>query len=152
MHLAETIWIVLGFALILAELFVNGFIIVFFGTSALVTGVVLWLGWLPTHSGIPLFFFIGLTLVQILTLRRYMKKIFFGEVAKEEVGMDEDFLGKSGTVVADFAAEPDADGTFHGKVEFRGTQWAAVATSPLAKGRRVTIERRDGSTIMVGPA
>lgn len=152
MHLHETIWIVLGFALILAELFVNGFIIVFFGSSALITGVALWLGWLPSGSGVPLFFFIGLTLLQIVTLRRYMKKIFIGEVAQQDGSVDEDFVGKSGTVVKDFEPEADAEGAYHGQVEFRGTQWSAVSASPLSKGRRVKIESRHGSTIKVGPS
>jgi inner membrane protein len=149
MHLHETIWIIFGFVLIISELLLNGFIIVFFGTSAVLTGILLWVGWLPADNGIPLFFFIGATVIQILTLRKFLKGIFLGNLDENSSELDNDFVGKNAVVAEDFSKQPDSAGSFHGKIFFRGTHWAAVASSPLESGASVTIDKRKGSTLIV---
>ena len=37
-------WIVLGFAAVIAELFLTSFIVVFFGAAAILVGMAIWLG------------------------------------------------------------------------------------------------------------
>jgi membrane protein implicated in regulation of membrane protease activity len=104
---------------------------------------------MPSENGIPLYFFIGLTFLQIILLRKSMKKVFLGNVASHTEEIDEDFIGKSGTTSTHFTDLPDSGGRHHGKVHFRGTDWVATSKTPLSKGQRVLIEGRSGSLINV---
>jgi membrane protein implicated in regulation of membrane protease activity len=151
MQMAELVWIVAGLVLIISEFFFSGFIIVFFGTSALVTGIAMWLG-MPGGHGISFVLFSILTIVQIVFLRRRFTKIFMGNMASVgENDADEDFLGKTATVVSDFGKDTGADGKCYGRVDFRGTQWSACCPEPVNPGQRVKIERREGATLFVRP-
>ncbi|MDP0500940.1 MAG: NfeD family protein [Verrucomicrobiota bacterium JB022] len=148
MELVEIIWVVLGLLLILGELLLGGFVIVFFGTSALVTGVALWFGF-PGGHGLPFLLFSALTILQIVALRGQFKRIFRGDIAENGQPEDDDFTGRAATAASDFGLERDATGTYHGRIAFRGTQWSASCSEPAQPGQRVKIVRREGSSLVI---
>ena len=140
---AEMIWIVLGFVLIGAELFVNAFILVFFGIAALVVGVALWLG-LPNANGLPFIVFSVVSVGMLLLLRNRFQDWFKG--GSTAAKPDDDFLGFDAQVESGFdAATPN-----RGKVSFRGASWSARSDAgPYAAGDFVRICDRDSSTLIV---
>lgn len=142
LHLPD-IWILLGFVCILLEFILPGAIIVFFGTSAILTGLMLKFG-LPTTGGLPFWVFMVLSAGQIWFLRKHVKSWFTGSsIAAEEQGVEE-FLGKPAVVVRGFE-----NGSDNGIVEFKGASWQAVSSDTLLPGERVVITRHEGLTLYV---
>ena len=62
------VWIVAGLLIVLLELFLSGFIAVFIGIGALVTGIAIALG-LPGEGALPFLVFVGVTVGSLLALR-----------------------------------------------------------------------------------
>lgn len=141
------IWLLFGMGAILLEFLVPGVIMVFFGTSAIVVGLLLHLG-LPWTGGLPFLLFSVLTVGQIVFLRHYFKRWFSGNTFGEVVdGTEfEEFIGREAIVIRGFT-----DNELRGKVEFRGAPWTARATQALQIGQRVRIIDRDGMKLKVEP-
>ena len=137
------IWILLGVALLGVEVAIpGGIILVFFGVSALLVGVLkvvglagpVWFQWL---------LFSVLSIVSLLTLRSpIMKKI---AARAEEAGTVDSVEGEGAVLMEDLA--PNG----LGKAEFRGTSWSArnIGSRPLAKGERCVVDRVEGLTLLV---
>ena len=137
------IWILLGLLLLGVEVAIpGGIIMVFFGVSALLVGVLkvvglagpVWFQWL---------LFSVLSIVSLVTLRSpIMKKI---AARAEEGGTVDSVKGEGAVPMEDLA--PDG----LGKVEFRGTSWSArnIGARPLAKGERCVVDRVEGLTLLV---
>lgn len=142
MEIEALIWTVAGILLILAEFLVPGLIVIFFGTSALLVGIALYLG-LPTGNGIPFLCFSVLSVLQVIFLRRYFKGLFVGRSLGNAEALEE-FIGHEAVVVSGFN-----DGNLRGKVEFKGTNWSAHSDCPLKAGDRVKITARDGLNLTV---
>jgi membrane protein implicated in regulation of membrane protease activity len=142
--MAELIWVVLGFLLIAAEMFLNAFIIIFFGIAAVLVGILLWLG-LPGGYGVPFFVFGALSVGLLLLLRSRFRSWFKG--ASTAAQKDDDFLGREAVVESGF----DAASPHRGKVSYRGASWDARTTAgPFARGAYVRITDRDSSMLVVG--
>ncbi|NJN51918.1 MAG: NfeD family protein [Gammaproteobacteria bacterium] len=140
------IWIVVGLALILVEFFVSGFVIIFFGIAALVTGLALWAGMSADH-GIPFIVFAGVSVGSLLLLRSRFKDWFVGTTVLS-ADADDDFLGHEATIESGF----EAAGAGRGKVAYRGAAWdARSAAGPIAKGTVVRIKARHGVVLDVEP-
>ncbi len=138
------IWIVAGIVLCLVEFVSPAFVVIFFGTSSLLTGILLWVG-LPTGNGIPYVVFALLTIGQIVFLRRHFRRMFTGHTANHgDTAAYDDFIQHEAEAATPFAA-PE----FNGRVKFRGVEWDARSTSALAPGDRVTITARAGSVLHV---
>jgi inner membrane protein len=144
-QLPAVVWLVLGFLFILVEILTPTFIFVFFGTSALVVGVALWLG-LPPGGGIPFFLFSALVLGQLLFLRTAFRRWFAGKAvgAAGSRGEPDDFLGREVTIVSGFEHPPG-----RGRVSFRGTQWSATSPDSFSPGEIALICGRDGQTLTI---
>lgn len=136
-----SIWVLVGFALVLAEFLVSGFILVFFGTSAILVGILVAFG--LQGSTAQVFVFAVATVLQIVFLRQRFAKTFRG---RRQAGEDEMIVGTAATVVADFAQG-------HGQVRLQGAVWAAQAPSETAlhAGDPVVVTRVDGLTLHVRP-
>ena len=67
-------WIIAGFGLLIAELFLSSFVVVFFGAGAILTGVAIWLG-LPTGSGLHYLFFVVVSLALLFGLRSHFQRM-----------------------------------------------------------------------------
>ena len=147
MELLPVIWTVVGIALILLEFVVSGFVIIFFGISAVLVGLAIFLG-LPQENGIPYVLFSVLCLLQVFVLRKFVKKVFTGDVlAADGVLNDmEEYIGHEAVVQSGFSESP-----FTGRVEFKGAGWDAKASTPLSIGQRVKIIARQGIHFHVEP-
>lgn len=137
---AELLWFLVGLVLLLSELALPGFVIVFFGVGAWVTAVLVGFDLLPGFNAQLLVFLITSVLALAL-FRNKGKKYFEGRVSgvwNPNASM-EDLRGERAVVLTPI--QPNADG---GKVEFHGTSWNADADTPLPVGQVVEIvEQRD---------
>jgi len=142
---AEIVWIVAGLVLLGGELVFGGFIVVFFGIAAIVTGVALWAG-LPQTGGIPYLLFSVVAVGLLVFLRSRFQAWFTGKSISAD--HDDDILGHEAVVESGF----DAHSPHRGRVGYRGAGWdARCALGPLAAGTYVRIVARDGLTLEVVP-
>jgi len=141
----EIVWIVIGLVLIAAELLLDGFIVVFFGIAALVTGIAIWAG-LPTTGGVPFLVFSVVAVGSLVFLRRRFTQWFRG--TSLEGDPDDGIIGHEATVESGF----DAASPHRGKVSYRGAGWdARCDAGPLTHGAWVRIVARRGITLEVVP-
>lgn len=140
------IWLLLGAALIIAEIFTTGFVLLWFGIGALAAG----LAGLAGVTSIPLQFLIFA--VVSIGLTAASRTIFVNYFSREKTGGDlktgaDALPGKVGTVVT------SSRGALHeGAVKVFGSTWTAYPADgeePLEAGDRVAIERVQGASIYV---
>lgn len=138
-------WILLGIALVLAEIFLVSFTVLWFGLGALLTGILLWLIpampatvqlllWLVFSCGFAVFWF------------RYFKPRM---VDKTQAGISrEAAIGESGTVVKVATAHA------RGKVRFTlpvlgDDEWEFICEQQVQVGDRVHIKDFSGNALIV---
>lgn len=145
MQLEWWIWIVAGFALILGELAIPSFFVVWFGLGALLVGLLsLALPTLSLTAQLALWTIASLVMV-ILWFR-----IFKQGSRKTRVGTAEgETIGEIGLLVG--AITPFA----RGKVRFQrpllgAEEWACRADVAIAAGERVKVVAVEGSFLKVG--
>jgi len=138
-----TIWFLGGLALVLAEFFLPGIILVFLGLAAWVTSFCLWMGWVESTSAQTSLFTIS-SVVLLVGLRRFFKDWLMGRSLSGSAEVDlEEFLGKRARVLQDISA----GGT--GKVEFKGVHWSAESADDAPAGSTVVITAREGLALKV---
>ena len=132
---AELLWFLVGLVLLLSELALPGFVIVFFGVGAWVTAVLVGFGLLPGFNGQLLVFLIT-SILALALFRNKGRKYFEGRVSRiwNPAASMEDLHGERAIVTSPIS--PNTDG---GKVEFHGTLWNADADMPIEKGQVVEI-------------
>jgi membrane protein implicated in regulation of membrane protease activity len=134
-------WILLGLLLLLAEIVTpGGFYFIFFGTGAVLVGVLAGLG-----AGGPLWFqFILFPFISLLALWFFREKLL--QLTSSGARDNIDSLVGEIAVAADEIAVNAV-----GKAEMRGTSWSArnIGGKPLARGERARVERVEGLTIFV---
>jgi inner membrane protein len=142
---AVLIWFFIGFFLILAELAMPGFIVIFFGVGAWVTCLLLETG-LVRSFNMQLIVFLLASGATLLLFRKKGKELFDGKISGKHGPFESlnDFIGQRATVVE--AIKPDQQG---GKVEFHGTRWSAESAEHLTEGETVEIIKRDDLTLIV---
>ena len=143
----EIIWMLLGIFLILAEFAVPGLVVIFFGFSALIVGLLIWAG-MRGEGPLPFVVFAAVSLGTLLLLRRQCKSWFVGRsLGSQIVGEDDDFLGREAIVASGF----DNSRAKAGRVTYRGTQWDArtVEETPLKAGDPVKIIGRKDSVLII---
>ena len=137
-------WLSLGLILAISEFAVPGFVIIFFGAGALVTGVVkLIFPGLPDSFALLLF-----ALSSLGSLLAFRKTWVGGKVlrdgnTKDGDDVDETCVGRKVTVV-----EPIAPGKA-GKVELNGANWTAESDDALEAGTTAMVTDRHGLTLVV---
>jgi len=137
------IWILLGLALLAVEIVIpGGIIMLFFGVSAMIVGVLVALG-----VGGPLWFqavlFSVLSVVSLLTLRApILRRMHSKSSAADKV---DSFVGVQALAVGDIAPGTE------GKAELRGTLWTAenIGDGTLSAGDKCTVDRVDGLKLYV---
>ncbi len=137
------IWILVGLALLAVEVAIpGGIIMVFFGVSAMIVGILVALG-----VGGPLWvqalLFSVLSVVSLLALRGpILRRMNSTHGSADQI---DSIAGKQAVVLDDIP--PMADG----KVELRGTPWAAhnVGDSPLTAGQKCIVDRVKGVKLYV---
>jgi len=127
------IWFLLGIALALLELYLPGFVVLFFGVGCLATAgaLLLWdLG--LTHQ---ILFFIVASLASLLLLRKWLMRVFRGaSMDKADMGFDDFPHGKHVMVLKTITPKNS------GRIQYRGTTWDAVAEETIEAGATVEIQ------------
>ena len=142
----QYVWILVGLAIMCMELFLPGFILCFFGLGAVLTGLLKI--FLPMGINTQLVLFAVLSIVLLVSFRRYAQGYFTGRVSNTNPSGApmETHTGETAIVVEDII--PDSP---RGKVEFNGTFWNADAEMEIKKGTKVTIVERHDLTLKVKP-
>jgi membrane protein implicated in regulation of membrane protease activity len=144
---SELYWFLLGLALMLSELALPGFVIIFFGIGAWITALCIWLG-ISTAFNTQLVIFLVSSVLSLVLFRKQGKRYFQGRVSGklDDVAKLDDVKGERAVVVEDIVPNNLA-----GKVEFHGTNWNAIAEEEIKKGTPVEILGREDLTLRVKP-
>jgi len=144
---SELLWFIVGLILLLAELALPGFVIIFFGIGAWVTALAIWLGLVTTFSAQLVTFLVSSMLSLVLFRKQGMR--YFGGKTSGRLGPDQsldDVKGEKAVVVS--VIKPKS---LEGKVEFNGTIWAAESDVDIAPGIVVEVVERTNLTLKVKP-
>lgn len=140
-------WEIAGLALVLLELAVPAFFIIWFGFGAMLVGLALLvlpgLG-LSAQIGVWVLASVAMTVLWFRVFKRSQHKTLIGTAAGEVIGE----IGLLVSAVAPFE---------RGKVRFQrpvlgAEEWACVAESAIAAGQRVRVVSVEGSYIKVAKA
>jgi inner membrane protein len=144
MELAWWHWAVGGIALILAELAVPSFVLIWFGLGALVVA----LGVAVAEIGLTAQ--LGLWLVVSLALVAGWFKVFKPSMHKTRIGMsDANVIGEIGVLVHDVA--PFTKGQVRFQKPILGADvWECIADEVIKSGERVKVLDVEGSFLKVG--
>lgn len=145
-NLIWILWCVLGLALIVAEVFTSGFVLLWFGIGALAAGFAGLVG----IDSLAIQFFIFATISIALTAAS--RTIFINYFSRERTGDSlrsgaEALPGKIGTVVSSSRGAMN-----EGAVKVFGSTWTAYPAEgelPLEAGERVRVESIEGASIYV---
>lgn len=142
----QYVWIIVGLAIMSMELFLPGFILLFFGLGAVLTGLLMI--FVPLGVNVQLVLFAVLSIGSLISFRRYAQGYFTGRVsnANPSGAPLEMHTGETAIVTEDIV--PNSP---RGKVEFHGTAWNADSEVEIKKGAKVTIVERHDLTLKVKP-
>ena len=141
---AWILWIILGVALIIAEIFTLGFVLFFFGIGAFAAALA---GGLGFGFGLQFLVFASVSIVLTAMSRTIFAK-YFSQDDENAVKMGMDSLpGQIGTVTL------SSKGALQeGAVKVYGSTWTAFPADdemPLVEGDKVEVVRVQGSSIYV---
>jgi len=138
-------WIVLGLMLMLCELALPMFVLVWFGLAAVVTGIALAL--LPS---LGLTTELALWIVLSLALVVLWFRVFESSRHKTRAGMADMAIGEVGLLSK--AVAPFGKGEVRFQKPVLGSEvWACIADQAIAAGERVQVARVEGSLMTVIP-
>ena len=140
-------WEIAGLALVLLELAVPAFFVIWFGFGAMLVGLVLLLApglALSAQIGVWVLASVAMTVLWFRVFKRSQHKTLVGTAAGEVIGE----IGLLVSAVAPFE---------RGKVRFQrpvlgAEEWACVAESAIAAGERVRVVSVEGSFVKVAKA
>jgi inner membrane protein len=140
-------WVVTGLVLILSELAVPAFVLIWFGVGALVVA-----GVMIVASPLVLTVQLGLWLVVSLAFVAYWFKIFKPHRHKTRIGLsDPSILGEIGLITQPVA--PFQKGEVRFQKPLLGTDiWPCIADEAIAGGERVRVLAVEGSLLKVTKA
>ena len=139
------IWFIVGVVFLVSELFVPGFILIFFAAGSWITALFAWLFGAGLNAQIILF--IVASLLLLFTLRKIGLKTFKGEalVKTDDRPLDVK-IGKTAKVTQNISPHTP------GEIKVMGSFWRAVADTEIEAGASVMVERpesEDGLTFRV---
>ncbi len=144
---AELLWFLVGLVLLLSELILPGFVIIFFGAGAWVTALLVGFDLLPSFNA-QLLVFLATSVLALVVFRKKGQRYFEGRVSgvwNPSASM-EDLKGDRAVVIS-----PITPNTPGGKVEYHGTSWNAESDVPIALGQPVVIVERKNLVLHVKP-
>jgi hypothetical protein len=138
-------WVVFGIVLMLLELAVPAFFLVWFGLGAIVVGVLVWI-FPALPFGYEVLAWTGFSLLFVWL----WFKIFKPHVFKTRAGMARGALiGEIGLVTRDI--RPYERGQLRLQKPILGEEvWEAVAETEIRTGERVRVQEVEGNTLKVG--
>ena len=144
---AQLVWFVVGMLLLIAEFGIPGLVIGFFGVGALLTALVVKLGWIR-DAGQEILLCAVLSVALLAALRRFVARWFQGFTAdaRDLARPPHDVAGTRVEVVE--AIDPDGVG---GHVRLNGVLWKAQAKTGIAAGTVVEVIGVEGLVVHVRP-
>lgn len=140
----QYLWMIAGLVLAALEFIVPGFVIIFFGAGAFLTGILTWI--FPAISPtLQVLIFTVLSLVSLFAFRRQAVGTGAKVKADSNTDYDDDFIGREAVVIEAISSSAP------GKVEFNGANWNAESNVDLVPSSRVKIVSRKGLTLVVEP-
>lgn len=133
------VWFVLGFIFFILEFAMPGFILFFFAVGAWIVALLSLA--VDFSTNVQMLTFLSSSIVTILLFRKWIKKILWTK--KFSGGLEDEFLGKTGT--AETHIGPGRDG----KVDFKGTHWNARSADKIERGEQVTIVGNESILLLV---
>ena len=137
------LWIYAGAVLVLLELIVPGFILCFFGLSAATVGTLRFAFGEAFTLTWQLAAFSAFSVVYIVLLRRYLKRVFVGSTVETKTDFDNDRVGSVGEVTV--AIRPP----LAGRVMLGDAEWTAEAARPIEAGTSVRVIAQANLTMTV---
>ena len=127
----------------LAELASPGFVVFFFGLAAATVSLCKWL-----FPALPLWAqlaaFSVFSIVYILVLRKYLKKVFTGDT-EQTASIQNEFVGRIGRVVEIVRSDVP------GRIMLGDAEWTATSAKRLDVGTEVKVVSQDNLTLRVEP-
>jgi membrane protein implicated in regulation of membrane protease activity len=121
------VWFLAGIAIMLAELAVPGFVIIFFGLGCWGAAVVAVFA--PDAYSAQVTVFLIVSVASLMTLRKVAMRVFVGR----SEGAETDDLGNV-PVGARITLDQDLEAGQIGRVRFRGTMWDAISEDRIPAG------------------
>ena len=137
------IWMYVGAFLMLLEVMSPGFVIFFFGLSAMTVGLVRLVVGEPFTMTWQFAAFSGFSLVYLLFLRKWVTCIFSGFSTTSRTDFGHEAVGRVGKVSA--AIDPPRQG----RVVLGDSEWTAEADKPIAVGTDVRVVAQNNITMKV---
>lgn len=139
-------WLVLGVALMLAELVLPGLISIFLGAAACLVAGMLALGILQSQVA-ALIAWLLIAIALVLALRSTLMRFFPGDTSKGSLDEDAQAAGSIVVAASDLSADHD-----NGQIAFRETLWLArTVCGTVKKGANARLIRREGLVWIVEP-
>ncbi len=137
-----TIWLISAILLMVSEFIIPGFVILFFGVGALAASGV---AFFTTASLVVQgWVFVIVSILSLIIGRRCFKNVLRGKQELSHGDADDDgVVGRVATVTV--AIQPPQPG----RVIINGSEWKAVAKTPIAVGTSVTVTARENITLTV---
>ena len=134
-------WLILGFALMGAEVLSTGLFLLFFGISAVLVGALSWAG-LGGPAWVEWLLFSVLSIGSVSLFR----KPLLARLRLNERKELDTMVGEEARAVEDIPPSGQ------GKVELRGSVWMArnVSQEPIMRGQISRVQRVDGIVLFVG--
>ena len=126
------IWFLAGIVVILAELAIPGFVIIFFGLGCL--GAALVAAILPEAYSGQLAAFLIISITSLVTLRKVAMRIFVGRSEGSE-NNDTGNVSVGARIQIDQEIAPGREA----RVRYRGTMWTAVSEESIPAGSEAEI-------------
>ena len=147
---AHVLWFLAGVALLLAELMLPGFVLLFFALGAFAAALAAFA--LNLGAGAQFVVFLAASLAGLALLRRMFLRVFRGRTrAAEEDAAGLEDIGAGKTAVATRAMGPG----LQGEIKFRGSFWRAESLDSIGEGESVVIiglAKNDSGAYEVRPA
>ena len=137
------LWIYAGAALMLLELIAPGFILCFFGLSAATVGVLKFAFGEAFTLTWQLAAFSAFSVLYIVILRRYLKRVFVGGKVETKTDFDNESVGRTGKLTA--AILPPLTG----RVMLGDSEWTAESERPIEVGADVRVVAQQNLTMKV---
>ena len=121
------VWFLAGIAIMLAELAIPGFVIIFFGLGCWGASVVAFFS--PNAYSAQVAVFVIVSVVSLMMLRREAMRVFVGR----SEGQENEDLGNI-PMGSRITLDQDLEAGQIGRVRFRGTMWDAISEDRILAG------------------
>lgn len=137
------LWMYVGAFLMLLELLAPGFVVFFFGLSAVSVALCRFAFGDAFHATWQIVAFSFFTILYLAVLRRWLKNLFMGSKTSSGADFENEYVGRTGKVIC--AIEPP----INGRVLIGDAEWSAEADEAIAEGINVKVISQKNLTMKV---